>query len=59
MNIFEILILYFCIGILCGISFEAIMIDTKLNDNTTNFERFTWVVFWPIYIIIFIIGMKK
>lgn len=58
MSLIELALLYLSIGVLCGISFESLMIDTKMNDNITNFERFTWILFWPIYIIIFMIGKK-
>jgi len=59
MNIFNIIVVYLSIGILCGMSIESLMAETDLNENTTNVERFLWVTFWPIFVIIFLFGMKK
>lgn len=35
------------------------MAKFNMNDTTSNFERVTWLLFWPIYIIIFLIGSKN
>lgn len=59
MTLFQFISIYMVVGTLCGISFEVLMTETDMNDSTTNFERFTWIVFWPIYVLLFVIGMKK
>jgi hypothetical protein len=59
MSFFEIVLAYLGIGVLCGMSIEVLMTKTDMNDDTTNFERFTWLILWPLYVILFIIGMKK
>lgn len=59
MSLFQFISIYMVVGTLCGISFEVLMTETDMNDSTTNFERFTWIVFWPIYVLLFVIGMKK
>jgi hypothetical protein len=59
MNILTIISIYFGVGILCGMSIESLMAETDLNEDTTNFERFLWVTFWPIFVLIFLFGMKK
>lgn len=59
MTLFQFISIYMVVGTLCGISFEVLMTETDINDSTTNFERFTWIVFWPIYVLLFVIGMKK
>jgi flagellar biosynthesis protein FliQ len=50
---------YLIIGIVCGMSIEILMAETELNNDTSNVERFLWVTFWPIFVLIFIFGMKK
>jgi hypothetical protein len=59
MSIFDIILIYSGIGILCGMSIELLMSDTDLNEDTTNLERFIWIILWPIFVIIFLFGMKK
>ena len=61
MNLIDIiiLILYFSLGILSGISIEHLMKETNTNDLTNNFERFMWVTFWPIFVLLFLFGIKK
>jgi hypothetical protein len=59
MSLITIISIYLAIGVLTGMSIEALMSDVKLNDDTTNLERFLWVTFWPIFVLIFIFGMKK
>jgi hypothetical protein len=59
MSLITIISIYLAIGVLTGMSIEALMSDVELNDDTTNLERFLWVTFWPIFILIFIFGMKK
>lgn len=51
--------MYLGVGTLCGMSIEALMSETELNEDTSNFERFLWVTFWPIFVLLFIFGMKK
>lgn len=51
--------IYFTVGVVCGMSFEALMTETDPDDETTNLERFFWVFFWPFFIILFIYGMMK
>ena len=59
MNTLTIISIYFGIGVLCGMSIESLMVETDLNEDTTNLERFLWVAFWPIFVLIFLFGMKK
>lgn len=59
MSIFQFIPSYIVIGILCGISFELLMTELSMSDSTTNFERFTWIIFWPVYVLLFVIGIKK
>jgi hypothetical protein len=59
MNLFNFIAIYLAIGVLCGMCIEALMAETNLNEDTTNFERFLWVTFWPIFTVIFLFGMKK
>lgn len=54
-----IVIIYLGLGICCGVCFEILMAKFNMNDTTSNFERVTWLLFWPIYIIIFLIGSKN
>lgn len=53
-----IVLIYLCIGICCGVCFEILMAKFSMNDTTSNFERITWILFWPIYVILFLIGTK-
>jgi hypothetical protein len=55
----ELFLLYFCIGVVFGISLESLMSEVDMNDTTTNTERFLWVILWPMFILIFIFGTKK
>jgi flagellar biosynthesis protein FliQ len=59
MDIFNIITIYLAVGVVCGISIEALMASTNLNETTSDFERFLWIIFWPFFVLIFIIGMKK
>lgn len=54
-----IIAIYMAVGTLCGICFEVLMTEVNMNNSTTNFERFTWIVFWPIYVLLFMTGIKK
>lgn len=54
----HIIIIYLSVGVCCGVCFEVLMSKFHMNDTTTNFERFTWLLFWPVYIILFLIGTK-
>jgi uncharacterized membrane protein len=54
----HIIIIYLGIGICCGVCFEILMAKFGMNDTTSNFERFTWVLFWPMYVILFLIGTR-
>lgn len=53
-----IILIYLCIGVCCGICFETLMAKFDMNETTSNFERITWILLWPIYVILFLIGTK-
>lgn len=59
MQLFDIFLIYTIIGLFCGLSIEYLMYKTNLNKGVNLFERITWVLLWPIYVIVFLIGMKK
>lgn len=59
MGLFEMILAYFTIGIIAGMSIESLMDETGLNETTSNFERFLWVAIWPLFVLLFIFGMKK
>ncbi len=56
---FNVIMMYIVIGMLTGMSIELLMLETDLNKDTTIFERFLWIMFWPIFVLIFLFGMKK
>lgn len=54
------ILFYFIIGLISAISTEILMISYKMNDDTTDLERLSWIIFWPLYVLIFIfLGNKK
>jgi hypothetical protein len=59
MSVITIITIYLGIGVIAGMSIETLMSDVELNGDTTNFERFLWIILWPIFVLIFIFGMKK
>lgn len=59
MTVFNIITLYLALGAIAGMSIELLMHKVKLNDNTTNTERFLWVILWPFFVLLFLFGMKK
>lgn len=59
MSIFTLITIYLAIGVVTGMSIETLMSEVELNDDTTDLERFLWVILWPFFVLIFIFGMKK
>jgi hypothetical protein len=59
MTLLNIITIYLVLGSISGMSIEALMDRTELNDDTSNIERFLWVILWPFFVILFVIGMKK
>jgi Trk-type K+ transport system membrane component len=59
MNILTFIIIYIFGGISFGLSIEHLIEKIDLNENVTKFERFLWVTLWPLFLLIFLIGMKK
>lgn len=59
MHWLDFFLIYVFIGVISGTCFEYLMYVTNLNKGITIFERFTWVIFWPLYVLVFLIGMKK
>lgn len=55
----KLIFVYFCIGLLCGIIFDMLMKKTEMYNDTTALERFTWVLFWPFYVIVFLISVNS
>jgi hypothetical protein len=53
------MLLYLCIGIIVAIIFEALMINTNLNNDISVLERIFWVLFWPFFTFIFISKIKN
>lgn len=54
------ILFYFIIGLISAISTEILMISYKMNDDTTDLERLSWIIFWPLYVLIFtFLGNKK
>ena len=59
MTVFNIITLYLALGALSAMSIEFLMHKVELNDDTTNTERFLWVILWPFFVLLFLFGMKK
>lgn len=53
------IIIYAMLGLLFGFSVEILMHKYDLAYDVTFFERFLWLVFWPLFLLIFIYGMLK
>ena len=55
----QIISIYFIIGVACSFCFDVLMDWTKAEQPTTFFERVLWITLWPVFVLIFITGMRK
>ncbi len=54
--IFNWILIYMTLGIMCGFCFE-ILFDKLDMKQPTNFERFFWIIAWPYFLTVFIISI--
>jgi|694.fasta_scaffold99768_7 hypothetical protein len=59
MTFTNILLLYLTVGTVCAMCFEILMKKFDLSEDTGIIERFTWILLWPYYVLIFFWGMRK
>lgn len=59
MSLTTILLFYLIIGTLCAVCFEGLMKYYNMDKDATIFERITWILLWPIYILLFFLGMRN
>ena len=55
----QIISIYFTIGVVCSFCFDVLMDWTEAEQPTTFFERVMWITLWPVFVLIFITGMRK
>ena len=49
--------IYLFLGLTVSIIMELLLKQLNPTDKVTIFERIVWIALWPMFVIIFIIGM--
>jgi len=56
MNLIQIAMLYFLVGIACAFSFENIYSRMEMEPPSVG-ERIMWIFLWPFFVLVFIWGI--